>query len=200
MKIATNRRFGSLFFGISTCFFALLACNAPLGRETIPAPPTFITQPAATVTVETGTDADAAATVTNDSGVLPTFTPVGTPVLNSTPIGGTPAPTVTLPGIPEETGTPPPSQGDLSFTYQIEWSIDEQNPYLAVARVTIQAQGGNGQYTYYHDDIRQDGPVFTYQWAVCRSNPDSLRVDATDDQSMRVDYFERPPCPSTPTP
>lgn len=195
----TNKQFRSLFLGMSIWFLTLLACNAPVGQATIPAPPTLITAPAATVTLATDPSA-AAPTVTSAVNALPTFTPAGTPILNLTPVGATPAPTVTLPDAAAATGTPPVSQGTLSFTYQIEWSVSEQNPYLADARVTMQAQGGNGQYTYYHDDIRQEGPVFIYQWATCRANPGSLRIDSSDGQSVRVNYFETPPCPSTPIP
>lgn len=193
-----NKQFRSLFWGVSIWLLTILACNAPVRQATIPAPPTLITTPAATVTL--ATEPSAAAPTPTSNAVLPTFTPVGTPNLNITLAGSTPAPTVTLAGTPGETGTPPPSQGDLSFTYQITWSISEQNPYLAVAQVTMQAQGGNGQYTYYHDDIRQDGPAFMYQWATCRGNPGSLRVDSSDGQSVRVNYFETPPCPPTPVP
>jgi hypothetical protein len=73
------------------------------------------------------------------------------------------------------------------------------NPYLAIAHVTLTAQGGTGVYAFYRDDLPLQGPVFDYQWASCRGNPGSFRVDDSSGQSARLNYFEQPPCP-TPTP
>lgn len=182
-------------------FLPLLACNIPWQRQTIPPPPTSIpSQGNPTNTPFDTTPASTLPVLTPDTVVLPTFTPVGTPVLVPTLAGTLLAPTVTLPGTSPTTTTASGSQGLLSFTYTIAWALSEANPYLSVATVTITAQGGNGQYTYYHDDILQPGATFTYDWASCRANPGSLRVDSGDGQSVRVDYYENPPCPQTPTP
>lgn len=179
---------------VGLVFLVSLACNLPARRTTIPPPPTLAPAPL------TSPVPDAAATSTlpitgTSAGVLPTFTPIalpGTPLSEST-ISDIP---LTLTPLTTPTSTLPLPQGALSFTYTVEWSISEQNPFLAVALVTLTPQGGNGIYTYYHDDIRKDGPTFTYAWAVCRANPGSLRVDSGDGQTVRVNYYENPPCPN----
>ncbi len=203
MPMTTKRPF-SLLFVVGVWLLLTLACNAPLGGATIPAAPTLVT-PSQTTPAPDSAPATGVPLETLAPDVLPTFTPIisgeGTvaaaPSLEATaltPIAVTPLATVS----PSTTTTPPVQQGILSFTYTISWSISEQNPFLAVAFVTMNAQGGDGVYTYYHDDLRQDGSVFTYQWATCRGNPGSLRVDSGDGQSVRTDYFETPPCPQTP--
>lgn len=208
MKLMTSKRHFSLFLVVGVWLLATLACNAPLGGATVPAPPTLVTLSATTLSpaspgtaLATGAPLDTIA-----PGVLPTFTPItsgGTPpaepslqATSLTPVVVTSSTTTPAPG----TTTAPAPQGILSFTYTISWSISEQNPFIAVASVTMNAQGGDGVYTYYRDDLKQDGSVFSYQWATCRGNPGSLRVDSGDGQSVRYDYYETPPCPQTPSP
>ncbi|MBP8001417.1 MAG: hypothetical protein KA314_17755 [Chloroflexi bacterium] len=176
-----------------------LACNAPVGQSTIPVRPTLIPSQATTLPTNELTPASTLPLLTPNPGALPTFTPIvesGTTPSQPTLAGFTPAPTVTIPGAAtSETLTPLPQSGSLSFTYSLEWTISTENPFIAIALVTITAQGGDGHYTYYHDDLIQSGPVFTYEWAVCRDNPGSVRVDSGDGQSSRINYFEIPPCP-----
>jgi hypothetical protein len=130
--------------------------------------------------------------------LLPTFTPIAGPTLAATL---TARPTAVGPAA---TATPPAAAtaivaGPLQFTYEIDWRFATDNPFLVIARVTLHAQGGNGIYTYYHDDIRQAGALFEFNWVACRPKPGSLRVDSSDGQSVRQDYYQDTPCP-TPTP
>jgi hypothetical protein len=135
----------------------------------------------------------------------PTNTPVGVQptdeIQRSTlapPSGSTKTPEA--PGGPAPTTAPPPGDiEEISFTYEITWQLKENDPAFSIATVVIHADGGDLPYTYYRDDIEVDGPVFRYEWATCKANPGSLRVDSADGQSVREDYFENPPCP-TPTP
>jgi len=187
-----------------------LACNAPVGRQpTVEPPPT----PGLTVTaVPIAPPADpsvAPATIPilttaivpeepeATPALLPTFTPIAGPTLAATPTATT-ASATTSPATPRPASSPT-SAGPLDFSYSISWQLTASNPFMAVARVTIQATGGSGVYTYYHDDILQSGATFQYNWAACQGNPGSLRVDSSDGQSVRKNYFETPPCP-TPTP
>lgn len=201
------------FCGLLVLWLALvLACNAPLEPEpTLPAPQ-LVTQTPGGATLppaDSGTaappspDAEGGATIAV-TAPLPTFTPIqATPsATTSGDAGPTLAPTVTLPSA-GPTATRPPAatgavSGPLSFTYTIDWRLSPDNPYQAIAYVVIYASGGDGNYTYYRDDLPVAGPAFTYQWAACRGNPGSLRVDSAG-QSVRQNYFENPPCP-TPTP
>ncbi len=104
----------------------------------------------------------------------------------------TPTETATAPS--QSTPTEEAEVGPLSFTYTIEWEVTS-DPAFAIATVTIVATGGSGGYQYFRDDLPVDGPIFQYQWATCRANPGSLRVDSADGQSVRTNYFETPPCP-----
>lgn len=129
----------------------------------------------------------------------PTATPLERPTFVPTPTGETTLPTPTL----AATLTRPPITGEfppLTFVWQISWELVEDNPAMAIATITITAAGGDGEYTYYHDDILQEGPTFSYEWASCKPRPGSVRVDSGDGQTLREDYFERSPCPATLTP
>ena len=189
-----------------------LACNAPTGSDPLPeSPATSTATPAlaATVTISSTavpTDSPEFSPATLPAieiatlepatpALLPTFTPIAQPTLAPTPaVVGTPTPTTP----PRPANTPTPS-GPLDFSYSISWRLSASNPFMAIASVTIQATGGSGVYTYYHDDIRRDGLTFEYNWAACQGNPGSLRVDSSDGQTVRKNYFESAPCP-TPTP
>lgn len=192
--LATAKHVG-LFVGLLA--FLGLACNAPIGGET-PSPPPPATsaetnQPTATST-EPATTELAPDSETETPAVLPTFTPIQStiPADASPTLATVPTETAT----PEETPTGEADSGPLSFTYVIVWEVTS-NPGVAVATVTITANGGGGNYEYYRDDLPVDGPLFQYEWATCRANPGSLRVDSADGQSVRTDYFETPPCPET---
>lgn len=187
-------------WAVAFWFLTLLACNVPWQRQTIPPAPTFITPQGTPANAPPATvPANTLPILTVDVGTLPTFTPVATPLFPPTLSG--PAPTATLPQeVATTTATPPLQGGNLSFTYTLAWALSAENPYISIATVTIMAQGGNAPYTYYHDDILQIGAVFTYEWASCRPNPGSLRVDSSDGQTVRLNYWETPPCPETPTP
>lgn len=191
-----------LVFLIGLLALAALACNAPIGvRATLPPPPTP-GGPAATVTTGiTPTAPDSTPTGERPTAApLPTFTPIPTRAAG-TPLPGqehTPTVTATPTITATTTITPTPTaSGPLGFTYEIVWTTTPDANGNVIAQVTITAFGGTGEYLYYHDDILQEGPVFRYRWAACRDNPGSFRVDSGND-SIRVNYFERPPCPSTP--
>jgi hypothetical protein len=97
---------------------------------------------------------------------------------------------------PAAAESPAASQGPLDFTYTIQWSLNPDNPGTATAQVTITAVGGGGGYVFYHDELVQPGPTFSYQWASCTANPGSFRVTSADGQSVKKDYFESSPCPA----
>lgn len=142
MMTMIDRRKPAYILVATLYFLCSLACNLPARRTTIPAPPTLA--PAPLMSPVPGAAATRTLPLTaTPAGVLPTFTPIG---LSGTPLA---APTVsdialTLTFTPTLTSTPPVQQGPLSFTYTLEWAISEQNPFLAVAFVSITPQGGNG--------------------------------------------------------
>ena len=206
--------------GILLGLFLALACNAPFAEPTVLAPPTLAAtaagetpaSPTATATPASaeattepaGSDETApAATAPGDTATpRPTFTPIQQPTLANSPTAlpsSTPRATSTPRSATATATKTAGSGGPLSLDYQVSWSLSPADPFKAIASVTLTANGGSGVYTYYHDDLAVPGPNFTYEWGACRGNPGSFRVDSSDGQSVRVDYFENPPCP-TPTP
>lgn len=105
------------------------------------------------------------------------------------------APTATLRAAERPTAEPTATLAPLALAYQIAWRIDPQDSAFAVATVRLQAQGGNGVYTYYRDEIRMPGPEFEYRWGSCRANPGSFRVESGDGQTLKLDYYTEAPCP-----
>lgn len=139
---------------------------------------------------------------------LPTFTPIQPPTLAATL---TPSKTPTRrpstnsggssTSTPKPTGTSDETAGPLTFDYHIEWRLKDASTKESIATVTITARGGGGGYTYYRDELPVEGPIFEYVWASCRGNPGSFRVTSADGQTLKVDYFANPPCPTwTPNP
>lgn len=200
--LQSNLRFLALM--VSFLISMGLACNAPIGNTT-PDPTetptglsTATTAPTPSNTLsapETVPSGSASATPDlNEQADLPTFTPIQ-PTLAATL---TPTKMPTRPLVPTRTHTLTPTstvnQGPLSFTYEINWRLE--NAKDAVATVNFYPKGGDGEYTYYRDDLLVNGPVFEYRWTTCTGNPGSLRVDSADGQTSRVDYFEQAPCPT----
>ncbi|MFZ0544344.1 MAG: hypothetical protein WAM60_02830 [Candidatus Promineifilaceae bacterium] len=169
-----------------------LACNAPIGGSNTPAPPPPATS-AVTTPQPTQTPVESPTVPAEETPVvLPTFTPIQATV----PSGSTATVTATATETtPPATATETADSGPLSFTYTIQWEVSAGNPGVAIATVMINATGGGGGYHYFRDDLPVAGPVFTYEWATCRANPGSLRVDSADGQTVRTDYYENPPCP-----
>ncbi|UCG22694.1 MAG: hypothetical protein JSW55_10960 [Chloroflexota bacterium] len=216
----SHKRAGFRWLGLMIALLlgAGLACNAPLAEDeaitvTPPDSPesTEPVEPAATSdevtlaapqTVPASLETEEAGEATPEA--LPTFTPIEPPTLAATlTASATLRPTATTRpgGTPKPTPTPPDIGGPLSFTYEISGRLKDASATQAIATVTIDAKGGSGEYTYFRDDLPVDGPVFEYEWATCSGNPGSLRVDSSDGQTARTEYFENPPCPtSTPTP
>lgn len=203
-------------FGIMVLLLvvAALACNAPVAEEVAtetPAASPEVGEPLASAT-SAGATLSAPQTVPasiqteeakeEEGEVAPTFTPIRPPTLAATL---TPSPTASR--RPSNTPQPGPTAtsadagGPLTFTYSINWRLKDASAKVAIATVKIFAKGGSGEYTYFRDDLPVDGPEFEYEWATCSGNPGSLRVDSSDGQTFRTDYFETPPCPTlTPTP
>ncbi|HSH01795.1 MAG TPA: hypothetical protein VLL52_04690 [Anaerolineae bacterium] len=173
-----------------------LACNAITTLDTTPsAPPT---SPPLTSTLPT-TGQLPAPTITPLVGPgtpLPTFTPrqptpLPTPPPDSTPtIEITPTITATV------TPTPTPFiTGPLTLSYVITWTVDANNTSEAIGFITLTASGGlTNTYQYYHDDLLQPGPKFSFRWRTCTDRPGSVRVDAGG-ESVRINYYERAICP-----
>jgi hypothetical protein len=201
----------SLATGVCVAFLAILACNAPFGREE--ATPTTTLEPTETATgvqqatlepAQTAAPAVDTATASKPTATSePTATiaeqPTLAPTLTPSP-SHTPRPTATRQV--EQTITPTSTGGNdgpLSFTYQIVWKLKDEHATQAIATVSIFATGGGGEYRYFRDDLQVAGSVFEYEWSTCSGNPGSLRVDSADGQSVRTEYYENSPCP-TPTP
>lgn len=180
-----------------------LACNAPIGEETPSPPPPATsaetdqpTQIPSEANTPESPEAETNPTTETEPDVTsqPTFTPIQATTPPNATATETAAPTETATASSQSTPTEEDDAGPLSFTYTIEWEVTS-DPTFAIATVTIVATGGGGGYQYFRDDLLVDGPVFQYQWATCRANPGSLRVDSADGQSVRTNYFETPPCP-----
>jgi hypothetical protein len=196
---------------------AALACNMPVAEETVPAPESPEASPNAGEPSEPAASPAQAtlaapqtvpASITTgeaeqeNGGAAPTFTPIQPPTLAAslTP-SVTPSRRPTNTPRPGVTSTSANAGGPLTFTYNITWRLKDASATVAIATVTFNVKGGSGVYTYFRDELQVDGPVFEYEWATCRGNPGSLRVDSSDGQSSRVEYFQNPPCPTaTPTP
>ena len=197
---------------VSLLILVALACNAPLTgdeatvvpseeeREATPAAPTATLGAPETLPP----DLESEEGETDEQQLTATDTPPAQPTLRpTTDASPTPRPLPTRTPTPRSsapTATSGPSNsGPLDFDYNISWRLAPGNPLQAIATVEIRATGGGGGYEYYRDELPVDGPIFEYQWASCKSNPGSLRVDSADGQSVRKNYSVEPPCP-TPTP
>lgn len=212
-QYATSLRWGCLM--VLLLIAAGLACNAPGNGATEPPMATITASPTieqiqstlgAPETLPAILSSATAEAMTQTP--LPSFTPIQPPTLaptlapSNTPIkkptsgnGGTVTKTPTATDLPVE------SQGSLTFSYHIEWRLKDASAKQAIATVTINAKGGGGGYTYYRDELQVDGPNFEYVWSTCAGNPGSFRVTSADGQTLKVDYFSNPPCPTlTPTP
>jgi hypothetical protein len=196
---------------LSTCLLLLLLLSGwppeskPTITPTVTGEAAKITPshtPTATQSATSTTTAAATGTATATTSVTPsatassTTTPTPSPTASVTPTF-TPTPTAT--GTPTRAGAPTPTvtrvYGRLSFEVQIAWLIDPDDRGFAIASVTITVTGGDGNYTYFRDDIRQDGPRFEYVWRSCSPNPISFRVTSGDGQSARKEFGEFAPCP-----
>ncbi|HSM54805.1 MAG TPA: hypothetical protein VK879_01520 [Candidatus Sulfomarinibacteraceae bacterium] len=151
--------------------------TATTGAGTATATPTAATTTTGTPTASATTTATGTATGT--STATATVTPTGTATPTPTPATG---PT-------EVPGYPP-----LTFSVSVNWRLDPANELYAIADVVVSAQGGDGNYTYFRDDILQAGPIFSYYWRRCSNNPVSFRVDSGDGQSVRAERAEFAPC------
>lgn len=182
-----DRRFGWSVL-VTGWLMVMLACNLPLSD----APPPLLppTRPAQQPTVDVA---------------APTSPPAGAATLAvPTPAVATPGATATGSFAPAATATPrttpdpnapTPTYAPLQLSYTLEWVLDTTNPNFALATVRLRAIGGDGNYTFYRDDIPTGGSDFVYRWGACRANPGSFRVESGDGQTARLNYFEQPPCP-----
>lgn len=185
----------TLAFVLFIFLFVSLACNAPIplldARPTLPPPPTAGVSGGATIPTTINNEPVPTATwVTNNNNGNPSTLPTFTPRPNNT---GNSSPAATLSA---ETATPTPAVntgGPLNFSYTVSWRIDAASGN-AIATVTITPSGGDGNYSYFRDELPVNGPVFEYRWATCTGNPGSFRVTSSDGQSKKIDYFEQTPC------
>lgn len=167
-----------------------LACNLPFtqARPTVPPPPTVGIRVGTAVPTANNELAPTATLPGDNNGSisLPTFTP--RPITNS----NNPLPAAT---VNAATATPSPavSGGPLTFTYTISWRLDGDSGN-AIATVTFHPAGGDGNYSYFRDELPVTGPIFEYRWAKCTGNPGSLRVTSGDGQTIKIDYYESVPC------
>jgi len=207
------KRFGIM---VALLIGAALACNMPVAEETVPPPESPEASPSdeeSMAPVASPVQATLASPQTvpasiatqeaqeENGGEAPTFTPIQPTLAASLTPSVTPSRRPTSTPRPGVTSTTANAGGPLTFTYRISWRLRDAAAKIAIATVTFDVKGGSGVYSYFRDDLPVDGPVFEYEWATCSGNPGSLRVDSSDGQTSRVDYFEHPPCPTlTPTP
>lgn len=185
---------------------AAVGCNAGGESSATPSPaPAGTNTPAPVNTpagaLPTNTPAPTATVLTP----LPSFTPIVRPTTSppgdNTPVPGTaPAATTLPPTAGAASSTPAGTGGDLSFVYVLTWAISPDDPSLAIGTMVITPAGGDGTYSFFHDELPQPGPTFTFEWRTCTPKPGSLRVTSGDGQSLLIDYFEQAPCPATFTP
>lgn len=121
----------------------------------------------ATATVESVTKATATATST--------FTPTPTPTIDAT-------------------ATAQANVDPLEIEYKISWRLDPQNRSLAIARVVIDATGGDGNYLYYRDGLKQSGNEFEYRWRTCQPSIGTFLV-TSGKQSADIPFAVEAPCP-----
>jgi hypothetical protein len=77
-------------------------------------------------------------------------------------------------------------------------SCDTEESYAA--EISIWAQGGDGQYTYYRDDLNQyiggpteKGMVYWLSWRTCGGAPGTMIVRSGDGQEARKHFWVEPP-------
>jgi hypothetical protein len=217
-----QERWVPLFLFVFLLAGASLACNTPFSdvepsptkepqaKEVpdtpIPPDPTLDTEQDFTP----GSPATVPIIIETPEATQPQATPSNTPAFEIPTLAATvtashtptrrPQPTRTRDG----SGTPsateiPGSAGPLTFHFEIVWRPHPTDPTESIATVTVDAEGGGGGYRYYLALEEMEGPVFEYTWRNCMGNPQSLTVTSADGQSVKVDYYENPPCP-TPTP
>lgn len=146
--------------------------------QTMLAPPTALATPTAAEPEATAIQLTPRPTFTPRSGTLPTRGPASAATVG--PI----AATATI-----------VNTGPLRFSYTINWRIDPNDSSKSIATVSFSPLGGGGGYQYFRDELPVAGPIFEYFWTTCAANPGSLRVSSADGQSVKIDYFERSPCP-----
>jgi hypothetical protein len=154
--------------------------------------------------------------------VSPTFTEVGaalTPgALNTLVIKlATPAPTITPTTTPTATptNTPRPTRRPPTLTptptvpiptgpLSLDWVIESQGPNPAnpnqwLIVINVQASGGDGNYTYYHDGLPVSSPRVQVVDRTCRNKPGSFWVqDGTGQIVKKKYYLFAPNCPGSP--
>lgn len=137
--------------------------------------------------------------------VLPTATPGPT----ATPLGGQFAPLATLEPTPTQiplptvvrpsetpqttTPTPGPSAGPLviaSIEFTNRRQLDAQGQIAWT--VTVRAAGGNGDYTYLHEDQVQTGPVFSVIGTEGAALVHTVTVRSSDGQQVSCRYYIAP--------
>lgn len=152
-----------------------LACNFP--RESIPNNLPW----AARATPVSATPTAPAALDSRDATPL---TP--TPELVSAPAGAPSGPaTVAASGSCEP----------LAFTWEVlAWEPAPGETDRVIATLYVAASGGNGVFAYFHDDLRQPGPVFAVTGSLCRPLSHRIRVDSAGD-SVSQEYWIPAPCP-----
>ena len=175
-----------LFFFLLLLSGTILACNAisTAGRATaVPSAPQM------TPSTGEATIIPPTASRPVERTPLPTFTPILS-TRSATAVFTPPATinaTVTISFTPTLSST-----GLLALNYELSWRLVDNQ---AEGVVALTASGGNGDYRFYHDDIEQAEATFTFRWSTCRNKPGSFRVDSTDGQTARIEYYEPSPCP-----
>ena len=170
----------------------VLACNLPLAPQAQPLmPPTLPPESAEAGNESTGVEnsvGEANPTPNATATLLPTS---GESTEETLVLAPTVTPRATPGGVESSAG----ESGPLELEYEISWELNSADTAFALATVTLNATGGDGEYTFFRDDIPTGGSQFVYRWGSCKTNPGSFRVDSGDGQSVKLDYYEESPCP-----
>lgn len=187
-----SKRIGWLLL-LLTWAGVVLACNLPLAPRAQPlTPPTLPPESA-----EVGSNSSGVENNVGETNPVPNATATLLPTSSeSTDDSLQLAPTVTPRATPGGTdGNAGGADGPLELTYEVAWELNSADTAFALATVTLNATGGDGEYTFFRDDIPTGGSQFVYRWGSCKANPGSFRVDSGDGQSVKLDYYEESPCP-----
>jgi len=124
-----------------------------------------------------------------------TWTPFPKPTKSPSPATATPTTeTTTSPSPPTATSTTGASQGPLTFEVSYDtWYPGSGNDWII--RFHIQAQGGDGNYTYQVEDRTFTTDVFDFEWGCGASLAARVEVRSGDGQStFKNVWIEHVPC------
>lgn len=171
-----------------------VACTTDVPSQPIPTATLSEAMPSEAAPTNAPANSEASATPTLPATVTQTSIPAATLIpINPAAPTATKRPTVL-------TTRKPTSSGPLAFTYDVI-GIRRLPDNSAIMTLRVNAAGGSGRYTYYHDDSKQAGATFDVPGHCGKPFVHTLKVTSTDGQSVAQPYFINGVCPTpTPTP